>query len=81
MTSIKPQLFNMSGQMNMQPAPRNNVRTQELFSNLHATLQTDSIRRPSTPVRRIREDDYTVPAPPPPSPVSFRNDGWPKSRR
>lgn len=35
--------------------------------------------RPSTPVHRIFEDDYTVPAPPPPSPVSFRADRWPTS--
>ncbi|KAL7950380.1 hypothetical protein V8C42DRAFT_306295 [Trichoderma barbatum] len=31
----------------------------------------------SAPVHRILEDDYTVPAPPPPSPVSFRADRWP----
>lgn len=65
----------------LQPVPRT-ARSQELFSNLYASLQTTSdLCRPSTPVRHIREDDYTVPAPPPPSPVSFRNDGWPKSRR
>lgn len=27
----------------------------------------------STPVRGIRENDYTVPAPPPPSPINFPN--------
>ncbi|KAL7785546.1 hypothetical protein V8C37DRAFT_394008 [Trichoderma ceciliae] len=33
----------------------------------------------SRPVHRILEDEYTVPAPPPPSPVSFRADRWPTS--
>ncbi|RFU79163.1 hypothetical protein TARUN_3078 [Trichoderma arundinaceum] len=35
--------------------------------------------RSSTPIHCILEDDYTVPAPPPPSPVSFRADRWPTS--
>ncbi|UNI15724.1 hypothetical protein JDV02_002230 [Purpureocillium takamizusanense] len=52
---------------------RNNLRlmtSQDLYASLNATLGTV---RPSTPVRHIKQDDYTVPAPPPPSPVSFRS--------
>jgi len=44
----------------------------------NATMTKDGDRS-STPVFRILEDDYTVPAPPPPSPVSFRADRWPTS--
>jgi hypothetical protein len=61
------------------PAPRRNnlglVTTQELFASLNATLasKTDQL---VTPIHHILEDDYSVPAPPPPSPVSFR-DHWP----
>ncbi|KAL6896055.1 hypothetical protein HDV57DRAFT_38146 [Trichoderma longibrachiatum] len=33
--------------------------------------------RSPTSGHRILEDDYAVPAPPPPSPVSFRADRWP----
>lgn len=47
----------------------------DLYKSLTATLSSAD-NRPSTPVRRIQEDDYTVPAPPPPSPVSFRADHW-----
>ncbi|KAK5987452.1 hypothetical protein PT974_11579 [Cladobotryum mycophilum] len=51
------------------------LTSQDFYSSLSATMES---HRPSTPVHRILEDDYTVPAPPPPSPVSFRTDGWPK---
>ncbi|KAG5918233.1 hypothetical protein E4U53_004109 [Claviceps sorghi] len=57
---------------------RNNTRlitSQDLYSTLSANL-TLKDNRPSTPVRHILENDYTVPAPPPPSPVSFRADKW-----
>ncbi|KHN96388.1 uncharacterized protein MAM_05677 [Metarhizium album ARSEF 1941] len=57
---------------------RNNLRlftSQDLYSSLTANLSYKD-NRPSTPVRRIQENDYTVPAPPPPSPVSFRADKW-----
>ncbi|ODA83368.1 hypothetical protein RJ55_01881 [Drechmeria coniospora] len=61
----------------MSSSQRNNLRlmtSQDLLANLNATLGN---QRPSTPVRHIKPDDYTVPAPPPPSPVSFRNsDQW-----
>ncbi|KJK77028.1 hypothetical protein H634G_07604 [Metarhizium anisopliae BRIP 53293] len=56
---------------------RNDLRlftSQDLYS-LNANLSYKG-NRPSTPVRRIQENDYTVPAPPPPSPVSFRADKW-----
>ncbi len=48
----------------------------ELFADrLSATLASKN--RPFvTPVHTIQEHDYTVPAPPPPSPVSFRQDQW-----
>lgn len=64
------------------PAPRRNVgliTTQELFASLNATLasKTDQL---VTPIHHIQEHDYSVPAPPPPSPVSFR-DHWPASLR
>ncbi|KAG6011642.1 hypothetical protein E4U43_008204 [Claviceps pusilla] len=55
---------------------RNNIplfTSQDLYSTLNLTLKDN---RPSTPVRHIQENDYTVPAPPPPSPVSFRADKW-----
>ena len=46
------------------------MTSQDLYASLNATLGSV---RPSTPVRHIKQDDYTVPAPPPPSPVSFRS--------
>ncbi|KAG6006799.1 hypothetical protein E4U21_006690 [Claviceps maximensis] len=49
--------------------------SQDLYSSLTANL-TLKDNRPSTPVRHIQENDYDVPAPPPPSPVSFRADKW-----
>ncbi|KAK4153910.1 hypothetical protein C8A00DRAFT_14915 [Chaetomidium leptoderma] len=50
------------------------ITTQELFASLNATLasKTDML---VTPIHHIQEQDYSVPAPPPPSPVSFR-DHW-----
>ncbi|KAG6303725.1 hypothetical protein E4U09_005764 [Claviceps aff. purpurea] len=58
--------------------PRNNSRlftSQDLFSSLTANLRHKD-NRPSTLLRHMPEDDYSVPAPPPPSPVSFRADKW-----
>ncbi|KAK4104238.1 hypothetical protein N658DRAFT_505000 [Parathielavia hyrcaniae] len=51
------------------------ITTQELFASLNATLasKTDQL---VTPIHHIQEQDYSVPAPPPPSPVGFR-DHWP----
>ncbi|KAG6032714.1 hypothetical protein E4U19_007222, partial [Claviceps sp. Clav32 group G5] len=57
---------------------RNNSRlftSQDLFSSLTANLRQKD-NRPSTLLRHMPEDDYAVPAPPPPSPVSFRADKW-----
>lgn len=51
----------------------------DLFASLNATLSASSSKTGefvTIPDRRIREHDYTVPAPPPPSPVSFRTDHW-----
>jgi hypothetical protein len=64
------------------PGQRRNlglITTQELFASLNATLasKTDQL---VTPIHHIQEQDYSVPAPPPPSPVSFR-DHWPASMR
>jgi hypothetical protein len=64
------------------PVPRRNlglITTQELFASLNATLlsKTDQL---ITPIHHIQEQDYAVPAPPPPSPVSFR-DHWPSTMR
>ncbi|POR34623.1 Uncharacterized protein TPAR_05182 [Tolypocladium paradoxum] len=63
----------------MSSSQRNNLRlmtSHDLYASLNATLNSSDNRRPSTPVRHIQENDYTVPAPPPPSPVSFRADHW-----
>ncbi|CAG7556120.1 uncharacterized protein B0J16DRAFT_72222 [Fusarium flagelliforme] len=62
----------------IEASPRNMrlATSQELlYTSINATLSTKT-NRPSTPVHHIQEDDYTVPAPPPPSPVSFRPEHW-----
>ncbi|RSL39070.1 hypothetical protein CEP53_014345 [Fusarium sp. AF-6] len=66
----------------IQSSPRSMrlVTSQDLYTSINATL-TSKDNRPSTPVHHIQEDDYTVPAPPPPSPVSFRPEHWPTSIR
>lgn len=57
------------------------VTSQDLFASLNATLASrSSSTDTSVPSHAIRENDYSVPAPPPPSPVSFR-DHWPQSIR
>ncbi|KAK4144331.1 uncharacterized protein C8A04DRAFT_28019 [Dichotomopilus funicola] len=61
------------------------LTTQELFASLSATLASHAVsdRDPNqlaTPIHHPTEHDYSVPAPPPPSPVSFR-DHWPASMR
>ncbi|KAK0728549.1 hypothetical protein B0T26DRAFT_638927 [Lasiosphaeria miniovina] len=64
------------------PAPRESlaiITSQDLFASLNATLASKSGQL-VTPIHAIQEDDYSVPAPPPPSPVSFR-DHWPASMR
>jgi hypothetical protein len=42
----------------------------------HAPVIKDGSNSPTTG-HPVFEGDYTVPAPPPPSPVSFRVDRWP----
>lgn len=66
----------------IQSSPRSMrlVTSQDLYTSISATL-TSKDNRPSTPVHHIQENDYTVPAPPPPSPVSFRPEHWPTSIR
>ncbi|CAF3446287.1 hypothetical protein SNK03_003256 [Fusarium graminearum] len=62
----------------IQASPRHMrlVTSQDLLhTSINATLSTKT-DRPSTPVHHIQEDDYGVPAPPPPSPVSFRPEHW-----
>lgn len=44
------------------------------FASLNATLSSKGVLSSPTPVHDISEHDYTIPAPPPPSPVSFRHD-------
>ena len=64
------------------PGQRRNlglITTQELFASLNATLASKTGRL-VTPIHHIQEHDYSVPAPPPPSPVSFR-DHWPATMR
>jgi len=63
-------------------APRRNLTLftgQELFASLNATLASKS-NQPVAPHHAIQENDYSVPAPPPPSPVGYR-DHWPQSFR
>ncbi|CAM1501086.1 Fc.00g102480.m01.CDS01 [Cosmosporella sp. VM-42] len=65
------------------PSPQRSMRlvtSQDLYTSINATLASKD-NRPSTPNHHIQEDDYTVPAPPPPSPVSFRPEHWPTSIR
>lgn len=64
------------------PSPRNMrlVTSQDLYTSINATLASKD-NRPSTPGHHIKADDYAVPAPPPPSPVSFRPEHWPTSIR
>jgi hypothetical protein len=64
-----------------QPSPKIGASPQDLFTSLNATLVGKHLERSTTPVRHIQEDDYAVPAPPPPSPVSFRSEHWPSSIR
>ncbi|KAK1754791.1 hypothetical protein QBC47DRAFT_403200 [Echria macrotheca] len=62
--------------------PRRNlsvITSQDLFASLNATLASKS-NQLVTPNHSIQENDYSVPAPPPPSPVSFHNH-WPQSIR
>ncbi|KAL2157377.1 hypothetical protein VTH06DRAFT_6195 [Thermothelomyces fergusii] len=65
------------------PPPRRNLgflTAQELFASLNATLASRSDELVTPVLRHIQEQDYSVPAPPPPSPVSFR-DHWPSTMR
>ncbi|RYP60485.1 hypothetical protein DL769_008090 [Monosporascus sp. CRB-8-3] len=74
----------MPGQI-LSPVPisptkaRNMMNSNEFFKSLNATLESSNDS--TTPVRSIRENDWDVPAPPPPSPVSFHKDHWQRSLR
>ncbi|OAA68669.1 hypothetical protein SPI_00864 [Niveomyces insectorum RCEF 264] len=52
------------------------VTSADLFANLSATLATTTPTYSSVDarIRTLPEHDYTVPAPPPPSPVGFRKE-------
>ncbi|KAK9782496.1 hypothetical protein SCAR479_00839 [Seiridium cardinale] len=55
------------------------VTSEALFASLNESLASNSSTNNSsaTPVRSINERDWDVPAPPPPSPVSFHQpDQW-----
>jgi hypothetical protein len=56
------------------------MTSQDLYASINATLANKS-GSPATPKDSVREYDYSVPAPPPPSPVSFRTHHWPTSMR
>ncbi|KAB5572661.1 hypothetical protein GE09DRAFT_1282985 [Coniochaeta sp. 2T2.1] len=56
------------------------MTSQDLFASINATLANKN-SSPVTPKDTVGEQDYTVPAPPPPSPVSFRNDHWSSQRK
>ncbi|KAF3058266.1 hypothetical protein GL218_05387 [Daldinia childiae] len=63
--------------------PRKNIRlnsSTDLFASLNATLSSTESKR-VTPIRSIQERDWDVPAPPPPSPVSFHPDHWQRTLR
>ncbi|KAK6217501.1 hypothetical protein QIS74_07615 [Colletotrichum tabaci] len=65
------------------PPQRRNLRLmtgQDLYASLNASLASTT-HRPVTPVHMIQENDYSVPAPPPPSPVSFAAEHWQSSIR
>ncbi|KAK4219422.1 hypothetical protein QBC37DRAFT_135585 [Rhypophila decipiens] len=53
--------------------------SQDLFASINATLASRTGQL-VTPIHTIQENDYSVPAPPPPSPVGYR-DYWPASMR
>ncbi|KAK3327729.1 hypothetical protein B0T19DRAFT_422628 [Cercophora scortea] len=55
------------------------VTSQDLFASINATLNSKTGQL-VTPNHTIRENDYAVPAPPPPSPVSYGGH-WPASLR
>ncbi|KAL2264746.1 hypothetical protein VTJ83DRAFT_7256 [Remersonia thermophila] len=59
---------------NMMGLSRLITAQEDLFASLNASLAKNNIndKLRATPVRHIPENDYTVPAPPPPSPVGFR---------
>ncbi|KAI1657178.1 hypothetical protein F4813DRAFT_389761 [Daldinia decipiens] len=56
------------------------VTPPHLFASLNATLSSAESKR-VTPIRSIQERDWDVPAPPPPSPVSFHPDHWQRTLR
>lgn len=62
------------------------ITSADLIASLNATLAKPSAPNykgsgthlsVDSPFYTICEDDYTVPAPPPPSPVNFRSEHWP----
>ena len=70
--------------MPVQPSQRSNLRmltSQDLYATVNANLVSNASNRPSTPVHHIKEDDYSVPDAPPPSPVMFRSELWSASVR
>ncbi|KAH9900288.1 hypothetical protein F4778DRAFT_741076 [Xylariomycetidae sp. FL2044] len=63
--------------------PQKNIRmtnSTDLFASLNATLASKDDTR-AAPIRSIQEHDWDVPAPPPPSPVSFHPDHWQRTLR
>jgi hypothetical protein len=56
------------------------VTSEALFASLNETLTSNggtSNSKSSNPVRNVKDRDWDVPAPPPPSPVSFQHtDQW-----
>lgn len=64
------------------PAPKRDTlgtSSHDLFTTINATLNSKLDQKPGL-MRSIMENDYSVPAPPPPSPVSFANH-WPATLR
>ncbi|KAL2213965.1 hypothetical protein CC79DRAFT_1362745 [Sarocladium strictum] len=64
--------------------PQRNLRvltTQDLNTSVNATLACNTDDRFAASDDQIKEDEYTVPDAPPPSPVMFRSDLWPASIR
>lgn len=54
--------------------------TSQDFASLHATLSSKGVQTSPKPIHQVSVDDYFIPAPPPPSPVSFRHEKLPSRR-
>lgn len=54
--------------------------TSQDFASLKATLSSKDLQSSPTPIYDVSPREWDVPAPPPPSPVSFRHEKMPGRR-